>query len=370
MAKKKVKDEEEQIVDPVEIQLAKAQVLAIKEHKGKSLFLSPSDKNADPSVKRMEMPLLSLNKILSDKWGGEKSGFAMGRIYNFYGPESIGKSALAAQIGGEVLKRGGRLCWLDKEDSFDPHYFRDTFGIDWWKNKNLTLCKPDTAEAAFDTIQSFIDNNAADLIVLDSIAALGTASDMDGDASTNSMAAVARRLASHFQRITGKLGKSNISVIYINQLRANLSGGMAYGDKSTGGNPMKFYPHVTLRFRRKSLLIKGQGDTSEFIGTEVSIEGEKNKTSWPHIKRTVHLYPGEGFSKEADLLNLAEEVGTVQVGGSWYTFGENRYQGFDKIRLALKEHPELFNTLRHATLQELERPVDIATGEILPAEAA
>lgn len=297
---------------------------------------------------------MSLNKILSNKWAGPGSGFAMGKLYNFYGPESIGKSALAAQIASEIIKHGGTVCWLDKEDSFDPEYFQSAFGIDWTDSKHFILVKPDTAEAAFDVIQSFVDNKAANLIVLDSVAALGAAIEMEQDASSNTMAAVARRIATHFQRITGKTGKYNISVIYINQLRVNLSGGMAYGEKSTGGNPMRFYPHVTLRFKRKELIMRGSGDNSVFIGTEVLIESEKNKTAWPHIKRTLIIYPGEGFSAEADLIALGEECGVITKNGTWYIFGDHRYQGFDNFRYALKENAELFHELRNKVITKLQ----------------
>lgn len=348
-----------------DMDLAIAQINAMKTHKGKNIFLIPG--KTDPNVQRLELSVPSLNYILSSKYGGPGSGFPMGKIFNFWGPESIGKTASAGQICGDFYQAGANVHWIDKEHSFDGEYFYDAFGLDINDNKHFSVSQPDNAEEAFDIIVSMVDNKAADIIVLDSIPALGTVASNDKEASENSMATLSRKLAEHFPRIINKIGKAKISIIYINQVRSAMGAGIAY-DKYTGGNPMRFYPHVALKFKRKGFLTKGTGEDAEFIGTEVNISGDKNKTAPPKKWATLDLIPGVGFCPIRDKLKLALSVGTAKQSGAWFTIGEERFQGYENTIAALNDSPSLVDSLWQATLKELHPQVDKTTGEIITEE--
>jgi len=348
--------------DEKSLALAQKQLEAI--HKGQHIFMDIDEDHIE--VPRLELSLPSLNKILSNHYAGERAGFALGKIYNFYGPESIGKSALALYIAGEFYKKGLSVHWIDKEHSFDPEYALDAFGLDAWnKSKRVTISKPDNAEQAFDTIQSLVDNEAVHLIVVDSIAALGTADQNAKTAEEKSMAETARKLSEHFPRIISKMGKANISIIYINQLRANISMGMAFGSKPTGGNAMRFYPHISLEFKKPKSGDLYKGD--EFIGQTVDITAAKNKTARPKLKANFVLFPGEGFSIESDILELAVKTGVIIKAGAWYKWedGSPIAQGVDKVRHMLKDDAELTKSIWQKTSARLDQQIDENTGEII-----
>jgi len=354
--------------DTSNLELARLQFEAIKAHAGKKIFIDPYE--TDTSIRRLELPLPTLNKILSGKYFGEHSGFAMGKLYSFVGMESTGKTALSLYIAGTIIKNGGVVAWLDKENSFDPEYAKNVFGIDIYDTEHFILLKPDNAEEAFDALQSLVDNQAVDLAVVDSIPALGASASNENDANSNSMATLARRIAEHIPRIINKCNEAGTSIIYINQLRANISGGMAYGKKQTGGNTMLFAPHCTLFFRRKEEVEKGTGDMAEFIGQEILIKAEKNKLAFPKQYGLFMLYPGEGFSRETDILNLALNTGVCKKSGSWYSFGEERIgQGIDTVRGILKENHELTDKIWDKTKLALNPVFDITTGEIIEEES-
>jgi recombination protein RecA len=316
-----------------------------------------------------------MNYVLSGKYWGNGSGFALGALYNFFGPESSGKSALALQISGDILRSGGRTNWVDAERSFDPIYAKASFGIDIMNKSNFHLVLPDYGEQAFDAIKSYVEAGAVSLVVVDSVSALGTKRTQEADAERNDVASLALRLSQHLQTIIKPAKDMKGSVIYINQLRDNLisMGGAvkAAGKKYTGGSAMKFYPHTALKFVKGDFVKAGD----EIIGQKVTITAEKNKLGMPWKSTELILIPGEGFSVELDILMLAVANKVVAQKGNWYYFGEQPVgNGLNQSRLKLKEKPEMLNEIWEKTKYALQpAEVDEETGEIIsetPVEEA
>lgn len=346
------------------IEIAMAEIGAI--HKNKKLFIEPN--YDDPSVPRVELSLPSLNKILSNKYYGPRAGFAMGKIYNFWGEESIGKTALALQICGEIIKQRRPVLWIDKEGSFDADYALEVYGLDL-NDPLFVVERPSNAEEVFDTIKSFLRNNALQngVYVVDSVTAMSAEKQVDDNADKNSMAVMARKLSDHFSQVVSYLPQNNTSGIYINQIRFTSKGPFWVPDY-TGGKSMHFYPHIALKFKKEKEITAGD----EFLGLEISILGDKNKTSKPKIKRDFVLYPGHGFSREADIINLGIQTGDIENKGSWFAIGKNeedelylKMQGVDKLRFYLQENQDFTNKLWDRIGPNLEPNVDMSTGEIL-----
>lgn len=286
-------------------------------YKNEKLFYTPGVD--DISIKRLELSMPSFNKILSNHHYGERAGFALGKIYNVYGPESTGKTSFALYISGEMIKAGGRVLWMDAERSFDPEYAK-WFGIDVDNQDQFMLGEPDYGEQAFDVMYQFTEAKAVSLIVVDSVSALGTMRLQEKNANENSqMASLSNRLAEHFQKIIKLSADSECAVIYINQLRENITQAGAYGKKFTGGNAMKFYPHVGLELKKIKEVENSKG---EFTANIISVEGDKNKTARPHIKNNFYVIPGKGFSVSADILKLAIEHGICLNTGSHFYYEE------------------------------------------------
>lgn len=344
------------------LELAKATLQNI--HKEAKLFY---DDIEDANLTKFELSLKSVNYIMSGKYWGPRSGFTLGRLYNFWGPESSGKSALALQISGDILSGGGKTAWIDAERSFDPYYAINAYNIDVSDEDHFALILPEYGEQAFDAIKSYVEAGAVSLAVVDSVSALGTKRSQEGDAERNDVASLALRLSQHLQNIVKPASDMKASVIYINQMRENLvsMGGAvkAAGKKHTGGNAMKFYPHTAIKFEKGEFIKAGD----ELVGQKVILTAAKNKLGLPWKSTELILIPGEGFSVELDILSLATKEKIVTQKGNWFYYGEQAIgNGQNQARLKLKEKPEMLNEIWEKTKYALHPAnIDTETGEIV-----
>lgn len=347
------------------LELSRAQVEAI--HPDAKLYYD-NEEGAD--IQRFELSLPSVNYILSGRYAGPRSGFALGKLYNFYGFQSTGKSAMAMQITGDIIKQGGRGAWTDVERSWDNDYTKEAYGLDEKEPDKFILFKPDYGEQAFDIIHTYASNGSISINTCDSVSALGTQRTNEANALKNDVAHLSLRLSQHLPRVIKSASDNFCSIVYINQMRDKLVtvGGMmmAAGKKFTGGNAMLFYPHVAIEFSKVKDIYTANED---FVGVEVELDVTKNKVGKPHLKTTLLLIPGEGFSREADILRLAVQEKVCEKKGNWFFYGEQGIgNGVNMARLKLKEKPEFLEEIWNKTKLAMYPVIDISTGEILPAK--
>jgi recombination protein RecA len=66
------------------------------------------------------------------------------------------------------------------------------------------------------------------------------------------------------------------------------------------------------------------------------------------------LMYGEGVSREGDLLDLAVDRRIVEKSGTWFSYsGERLGQGREKVKLFLKQNPEIFEAIDARVRKEL-----------------
>ncbi len=329
------------------MQLAQAELKAM--YQDKKFFIEEMEFSP---VRRLETRFPTLNWILSGSYFGEKAGIPLGKILLIAGMESIGKSALGFEIARSFIHADGRALWIDAEASFDPEYVRKTFNIDAQDHEIFKVAKPDYGEQSFDIMTKFSEANSVDLMVLDSIVATATKKIVENNAGDITIGELARKLSTHFPKIITSIDKNEITVVYINQLRENMitMGGMmkSAGKSIPGGNALRFYPHVILLLKEiKELWVNGD---TEYFGSEIEIYADKNKTALPKKFSNLILVPGEGFSRELDILLLASQTGVVRSKASWYYFGEQAVgNGLKQCHYNLKEKPDFLEEIWTAT---------------------
>lgn len=265
-------------------------------------------------------------------------GYPKGRIIEIYGPESSGKTTLALLAVSECQKAGGRAAFVDAEHAIDPTYAQQ-LGVD---TDELILSQPDSGEQALEIVQLLAKSEAIDIIVVDSVAALVPQAELEGEMSDNSVGAHARLMSKAMRKLAGVLNKSNCTVIFINQLREKV--GVMYGNPevTTGGRALKFYASVRIDIRKGEVIKEGD----KIIGNQVNIKIVKNKVAPPFRNCKVDLIYGKGFSKTAEILDLALEYGLVRKAGSWFeVLGEKVGQGKDNTVKFLSENPEVYDRL-------------------------
>jgi recombination protein RecA len=259
-------------------------------------------------------------------------GLPKGRIIEIYGPESSGKTTVALHALAEVQRSGGVAAFVDAEHALDPVYAK-ALGVDI---EELLVSQPDTGEMGLEVVDQLVRSAAVDLVVVDSVAALVPRAEIEGEMGDAHVGLQARLMSQALRKITGSIGKSQCTVIFLNQLRQKI--GISYGnpETTTGGNALKFYASVRLDIRRIQTLKKG----TEEYGIRAKVKVAKNKVAPPFRIAEFDILFGQGISTLGCLLDLAEQTGVVTRKGAWYSYeGDNIGQGRDNTVLRLQEDP-------------------------------
>ncbi|MEA1970507.1 MAG: recombinase RecA [Thermodesulfobacteriota bacterium] len=261
-------------------------------------------------------------------------GVPRGRVIEIFGPESGGKTTLALQIVAEAQKAGGLAAFVDAEHALDVTYARN-IGVN---TDDLLISQPDTGEQALEIAEVLVRSGALDVLVIDSVAALVPRSELEGDMGDAQMGLQARLMSQALRKLTGTIGKTMTTVIFINQLRMKIGVFFGNPETTTGGNALKFYSTMRLDIRKISAIKQGQ----DVIGNRVRVKVVKNKVAPPFRQTEFDIIFGEGISKEGDLLDLASDSEIVEKAGAWYSYGGERIgQGRENTKQFLKDNPDI-----------------------------
>ena len=293
---------------------------------------------------RMRVETISTGALTLDLALG--GGYPKGRVVEVYGPESSGKTTLTLHAIAEVQRRGGVAAFVDAEHALDPVYAA-SLGVDV---ENLLVSQPDTGEMALEIVDQLVRSAAVDIVVIDSVAALTPRAEIEGEMGDLSVGGQARLMSQAMRKITGNIGKSGCTVIFLNQLRLKI--GVTYGnpETTTGGNALKFYASVRLDIRRIQTLKRG----TEEYGIRAKVKVAKNKVAPPFRIAEFDILFGRGISTLGCILDLAEETGVVTRKGAWYSYeGDNIGQGRDKTFGWREQNPEAKNAIEALVRQML-----------------
>lgn len=265
-------------------------------------------------------------------------GVPRGRIVEVYGPESSGKTTVALQIVAEAQKMGGEAAFIDVEHALDPIY-ASALGVD---TDNLIVSQPDSGEQALEIAESLVRSGAIDVIVIDSVAAMVTKAEIDGEMGDMHVGQLARLMSQAMRKLTSVISKSNCVAIFINQVREKI--GIIYGNPETtpGGRALKFYASVRMEVRKGEALKVG----GEVIGNKTRVKVVKNKVAPPFKECEFDLLYGRGISRTGEVLDLAVDLGIVQKGGAWFSYnGVKLGQGRDNSKETLRNNPDMMKEI-------------------------
>ncbi|MBQ2422819.1 MAG: recombinase RecA, partial [Clostridia bacterium] len=302
----------------------------------------------------MNVEAISTGSIALDMALGV-GGVPRGRIIEIYGPESSGKTTIALHVVAEAQKLGGDAAYIDVEHALDPVYARN-LGVDI---DSLLVSQPDAGEQALDIAESLIRSGAIDVIVIDSVAALVTRAEIEGDMGDSHVGVQARLMSQALRKMTSAISKSNCVVIFINQLREKV--GVVYGNPEVtpGGKALKFYSSVRIDIRRAETLKSG----TEMIGSHTKAKVVKNKVASPFKTAEFDIMYGKGISAEGEILDLAVQFDIVKKSGAWFYYNEERIgQGRDNVKRTLEEKPEFTAKLKELVIEAMKskREAEIA----------
>ncbi|MCL2693701.1 MAG: recombinase RecA [Oscillospiraceae bacterium] len=264
-------------------------------------------------------------------------GLPKGRITEIYGPESGGKTTVSLHAVAEAQKNGGIAAFIDVEHALDPIYAR-SLGVNV---DQLIVSQPDTGEQALEIIEALTRSGAVDIIVLDSVAAMTTKAEIEGEMGSAIVGMQARLMSSSLRKLTSVISKTNTVAIFINQIREKIGG---YGNPETtpGGRALKFYASVRIEVRKGEPIKDGV----EIIGARTKCKVQKNKVAPPFKSCEFDMIFGKGISKTGEILDLATEVGVTRKSGAWFYYGDERLgQGRENAKIFFEQNPDVMDEI-------------------------
>ena len=265
-------------------------------------------------------------------------GVPRGRIVEIYGPESSGKTTVALHVVAETQKSGGEAAYIDVENALDPVYAK-ALGVDI---DRLLVSQPSSGEQALDIAEALIRSGAIDVVVVDSVAALVTQQEIEGDMAASHVGMQARLMSQALKKLSSAVAKTNCVIIFINQLREKI--GVMYGNPETtpGGRALKFYASVRIDIRRAEQLKEG----NEIYGNHIKCKIVKNKVAPPFKTAEFDILYGKGIARSGEIVEIGIQLGIIQKSGSWFSYGDQRIaQGKENTRKYLEANPALMEEI-------------------------
>lgn len=210
-------------------------------------------------------------------------GWAMGRLSNLVGDKASGKSLLAIEACANFAMKypKGKIYYHEAEAAFDKSYAR---ALGMPIDKVTFIENVMTIDKTFKFLdEKVLGNKVPTLYIIDSLDALDATEDSrkELDEAGFSGARKAGQLSSLFRKRIKEIENSNICLLVISQVRANI--GATWGSKITrsGGNALDFYASQILWLKTLKLAPKTvQGITRPHF-LNVRANCKKNKVGLP-----------------------------------------------------------------------------------------
>ena len=296
---------------------------------------------------KMEVDVIPTGNLLIDRALGV-GGFARGRIVEIYGPESSGKTTLSLTAIAQAQKAGGLAAFIDVEHALDPQYAA-RLGVNL---DDLLVSQPSSGEEALQICEALVRSNSIDVIVVDSVAALVTKQELEGEIGDSTVGAQARLMSAALRKLTSFISKARTVCVFTNQIREKI--GVMFGNPETtpGGRALKFYASVRVDIRRIGQIKASDGSVA---GNRTKIKVVKNKVAPPFTECEFDIMYNEGISSVGSLLDLAMEYDIIQKRGSWISYnGSQIAQGRDAAKEALKSNPDLYKEIEELVKAKMD----------------
>ena len=316
---------------------------------------------------KMNVETISTGSVAIDLALGV-GGLPRGRIVEIYGPESSGKTTLCLSLIAEAQRKGGNAVFIDVEHALDPRYAK-VVGVDL---ENLMVAQPECGEDALNIAETLIRSGAIDVVVIDSVAALVSRQELEGQMGDTTVGLQARMMSQAMRRLTAAISKTSCICVFTNQIREKI--GVMFGNPETtpGGRALKYFSSVRIDMRRIETLKSG----TEMVGNRTRAKVIKNKVAPPFKEAEFDIIYGEGISKVSEIIDLGVKLELIDKAGAWFTVNGERIQGKDKVKEYLESNPEVADKIEadiranaHKLLTPQARKAAIAAGRAIDISA-
>lgn len=294
--------------------------------------------------------------ILSLDMVTQTGGVPKRSIIQYYGTKGSGKTTLALTIAKSWLDQGEKVLFIDMEYSTPPEYLQlllgDTYvkylphkkkGMAWSFENGFRVVNPNTLNEALDTIVTLVRGNVFGLIILDSIGGSLSKEIDEKDFGDKVYGMYSKPLTEFGHRIVRPLHQSDTTIIFLNQLRANMDSITSKWRPHVypGGNALIHFLRIVIKL---SPFGKVGGDRERGRFTRLLVE--ENKHASPGRSTEIPIEYGKVIDFHEDAVNFAKKVGIIEGRGSFNYFnGEKIGHGTVKTVEYLKENPDVLDKI-------------------------
>lgn len=275
-------------------------------------------------------------------------GLPRGRIVEIYGPESSGKTTLCLSVIAEIQRQGGNAVFIDVEHALDPRYAK-VVGVDL---DNLLVSQPESGEDALNITETLIRSGAVDVVVVDSVAALVSKTELEGQMGDATVGVQARMMSQAMRRLTAAISRTNCICIFTNQIREKI--GVMFGNPETtpGGRALKFFSSIRIDIRRIGQI---KEPTGKIVGNRTRVKVVKNKVAPPFTECEFDIMYNEGISRTGSVLDLGIEHKILEKKGAWIAYnGQLIGQGREAAKEHLQKNPKVLAELQKIILEKVQ----------------
>jgi len=293
-------------------------------------------------IEKLELASIGLNSSLL-------GGVGLGRQTLVWGNKSAGKSSMCLQSVGIAQKQGKMCAWIDSENSFDPQW-ATKLGVD----TEQLIVSPAKDIDSWTAVTCDLMKAGVDVIVADSISSLipstyfeKTDELKEGLEGTKQIGTMSKELGIAVNKFNYVNKKT--ALILISQARNKFN---TYGAQlqPMGGEAMKYYSSTVIKLwssasEREQItadIPRGDKIITTPVGRPVTFTVEFNKIGPPNQSGTYDFYYGGDFvgvDQIGEIADLAEKAGIINKGGAWYNYGDQKFQGRQRMVNWLRENP-------------------------------
>lgn len=229
-------------------------------------------------------------------------GIPLQRVTEVYSPEGVGKSTFMIELTKACSKLGVKTFYIDGEGTADPKRFAE-LGVD---PSNTYVAAPDddkdvmTIEYAGELLLKIIDKfrqtQEPIVVIVDSIGGIPTQAEMDTkldeEGQRGRKAAAVTKLVT---KLNALIKKTNVSVIFINQVRDNQNMKSPYDVKTIrpGGRALGFADSLRLELKKGSQI---KDTDKNYLGHVLHVKTDKSKVSRPKQQVDTSIFARPVFS--------------------------------------------------------------------------
>lgn len=274
-------------------------------------------------------------------------GLPRGKVVEFIGWESSGKSTIVQQTIGNAQKMGLRALYIDGENSIDETYAK-ALGVD---TNSLLVEQLDEngGERCYNVAERLMRTRELGICVIDSQTSLLPRKVLEGEVGDSAIGLHARMMSQCVPKLMNAAAYGNCLVIFVSQFREKI--GVMFGSPETtnGGNALKFYAHMRIEFR-KSILRENE----VAYANETRCKVIKNKMAPPFKEAKYKIIYGQGVDRIGEIMDLGVDTGVIEKAGSWYGYNEFKVQGEDKFIPLLLDNEDFRKEIEDKVIKKLK----------------